>query len=172
MKGKKVAIDSIFPNKEILPLKYKAKIIVMPWGYNDKNMQFINCFYRNSEHAQIYNWHHEQYSGQDDSNVCLPTGKAKELYHISWGNKFTEGLIRTGCSKNSIVTAGNVRLDFYKKLLAPVSLSKAELAKMYGLDANKKWALFIANGYHLMNEAELSKVKSIDKMLMLNEIMQ
>ena len=163
MKGKKVIIDSIFPNKEILPIKYIADIIIMPWGYNDKNMQFISCFYRNNKHAQIYNWHHEQYSGQDDSNVCLPTGTAKELYHISWGNKFTNGLLNSGCKENTIITAGNIRLDFYKQLLAPLSFSKEKLAERYGIDKTKKWILFIANGYHLMNTAELSKVKSIDK---------
>ena len=161
-KGYSVKIDSIYPNKEILPLKYIAKIIFIPWAYNDKDMSYIKCFLKHSPNAKIINLHHEQYSGQDDKNICLPLGESVELYHISWGKKFTNGLKKSGVLDNRVFTVGNIKLDFYKNELRNIHLKRSELSSKYNIPIKKKWALFIANGYHLMSKSKIESISHSD----------
>lgn len=161
-KGYTVCIDSVYPNKEELPLKYKADIIFLPWAYDNHTMEYIKCFLKNSPNAKLINFHHEQYSGQDDKNICLPSGEARDLYHISWGEKFTNSLIKCGCDAEKIFTTGNIKLDFYKSKLKNMFYSKNELSKIYNIPTNKKWALFIANGYHLMPEWKIDSIAISD----------
>lgn len=161
-RGYSVIITSVYPNKEILPFKYNPKIVVTPWVYNDNDMKLFTCFYRNKE-TKILNLHHEQYSGNNKENSCLPKETAKEVFHISWGKEFTRELIRVGCDKNKICQSGNIRLDFFKKEFMQMSKSKLELAEEFGIDINKKWVLFIANGYHLADKKGLANMCSIDK---------
>lgn len=161
-KGMTVAIDSIFPNKEALPFKYSAKIIVVPWAYNDRDMSYLESFFYKSPNAMIINLHHEQYSGRDEDTACLPVGRAKNVLHVSWGTKFTEALLRCGCDEEDIVTAGNIRLDFYKSNLMRLSVPKRDLARKFQIDEKKRWILFIANGYHLMDDATIERVSRID----------
>lgn len=161
--GYTVKIDSIYPNKELLPLKYCADIIFIPWAYNDSDMKYIKCFLKYSPNAKIVNLHHEQYSGQDDKNICLPFGDARQLYHISWGEKFSDGLKKCGVNVKNIFTVGNIRLDFYKNELKKIHYTKSELASKYNIPKTKKWVLFIANGYHLMDNKKIESIAVSDK---------
>ncbi len=164
-RGLSVIIDGIYPNKEILPKKYCASIIVLPWAYSDKDMKYIKCFLINSPNAVFLNLHHEQYSGQDDNNICLPHGESTKMYHVSWGKKFSSGLINSGCNKNTILEVGNIKLDFYKNELKDSFYKKDYLAEKYGISKNSSWVLFIANGYHLMSQWKLDSIAESDKLI-------
>ena len=161
-RGYTTKIECVYPNKEWLPFRYKAKVIFTPWAYNNRDMSFLNCFYI-SKYAKVINFHHEQYSGIDGNNILLPEGKSKDIYHISWGPNFTNDLIKAGCDKEKICEAGNIRLDFFKKRFNQMGVAKKELAKEFNIDDSKKWILFIANGYHLANEIKLENMCTIDK---------
>ena len=119
-RGYKVLIKSVYPNKESYIFKYNPKLVITPWIYNDNDMKYFSCFYIH-KNTKILNLHHEQYSGQNIENACLPKGEAKNVYHISWGNEFTQGLINTGCKESMICQAGNIRLDFFKENLKEMS---------------------------------------------------
>ena len=160
--GYTAEIVGIYPNKEMLPLCYKADIILIPWAYSDRDMRFFKCFLSNSPDAIFINLHHEQYSGQDDKNICLPEGEAKRIYHVSWGKKFTDSLVSCGCAKDSILEAGNIKLDIYKGNLRNLFLHKDFLSRQYNMDATKRWVLFIANGFHLMNSRKLDSIAEKD----------
>lgn len=160
--GMEVVIESIYPNKESLPFRYRAKIIIVPWAYSNRDMDYLESFFYTSPYAVMINLHHEQYSGQDEDTTCLPSGRAKDLCHVSWGPKFTESLLGCGCKENSIITSGNIRLDFYKPKFRKLSLSKTELSNSFKINEKRRWVLFIANGYHLMDEATLERVSKID----------
>lgn len=157
-----VEIASLYPNKERLIYAYKAKFIISPWAYNDRDMEYLSCFYRYSD-TKIINLHHEQYSGNDIDNACLPKGKARDIYHISWEKKFTDGLLELGCKPENICEAGNIRLDFFNEKFKDLSISRKKLAINYNISFEKKWVLFIANGYHLANDIEINKMSTIDK---------
>ena len=160
--GYTAEIVGIYPNKEMIPLHYKADIILIPWAYSDKDMQYFKCFLRNSPDAIFINLHHEQYSGQDDKNICLPKGESRLMYHISWGKKFTDSLIACGCVKESILEVGNIKLDIYKKNMRSLFWSKDSLSKRHNIDATKRWVLFIANSFHLMADRKLESIAEKD----------
>ena len=162
-RGYSVVIDSIYPNKELLPLKYTANIIIVPWAYNDKDMEYLKCFFKYSPNAKLINMHYEQYSGQDDKNICLPSGDAIGVFHVSWGKKFTDGLIKSGCLPEMIFTVGSIRLDFYKEKLKEIFSSKECLSNKYNINKNKEWILFIANGYHLMPDWKIDSIANSDE---------
>ena len=84
--------------------------------------------------------------------------------HVSWGNNYTQKLLKVGCRLDSIIQSGNPRLDFYKSDLKKLSKSKEELANTYNLDKNKKWILFIANSFHLLssNQIKINIAKGVD----------
>ena len=147
-RGYIVLVKSVYPHKESLPFKYNAKIVITPWAYNNNDMKLFTCFYKNGN-TKILNLHHEQYSGNNSENACLPKQQAKEIFHISWGEEFTKELLKTGCERKKICQSGNIRLDFFRKEFRSMSKNKNELAKEFGIDSNKKWVLFLANGYHL-----------------------
>ena len=161
-RGYSVLVKSVYPNKESLPFKYNAKIVITPWAYNNNDMKLFTCFYKNGN-TKILNLHHEQYSGNNSENACLPKQQAKEIFHISWGEEFTKELLKTGCERKKICQSGNIRLDFFRKEFRSMSKNKNELAKEFGIDSNKKWVLFIANGYHLADKKGISNMSSIDK---------
>ena len=93
-RGYSVLVKSVYPNKESLPFKYNAKIVITPWAYNNNDMKLFTCFYKNGN-TKILNLHHEQYSGNNSENACLPKQQAKEIFHISWGEEFTKELLKT-----------------------------------------------------------------------------
>ena len=161
-RGYKTKIECVYPNKEWLPIRYRASVVFTPWAYNNRDMKFLSCFYIN-KNTKIINFHHEQYSGADGNNILIPLGRSKEVYHISWGPCFTRDLINAGCDREKICEPGNIRLDFFKPQFKKCVISKETLAKEFNIDASKKWVLFIANGYHLANEIKLENMSTIDK---------
>lgn len=162
-RGYLVAIDGIYPNKEKLPTRYQADYLLIPWAYHDHDMDFWECFYHHSPNIQIINLHHEQYSGNDSHNTTLPQGRSRKIYHLSWGTRFTEGLLTSGVDPSHIIPAGNLRLDFYRPPLTGLSQNRTILAERFELDAKKDWVLFIANAYHLMRPSERDNARRIDQ---------
>lgn len=162
-RGYKVMIESIYPNKEKLPFRYQTDCLFIPWAYHDQDMAYWECFYHTNPNTMIINLHHEQYSGNDHNNTTLPQGRAKNIFHLSWGKQFTDGLIEKGVDPKRIITAGNLRLDFYRPPLTQLSVSKAQLASHFQIDEKKDWILFIANAYHLMYPSEKANARQIDK---------
>ncbi|MED0703856.1 MULTISPECIES: hypothetical protein [Aeribacillus] len=160
-KGYTVEIKSTKFNKEELVFKYRPKILVTPWAYSDIEMNFFKAFnYFSKNKTIIFNLHQEQITNERNLMYMLPKGEAKNVYHLSWGKKFTQLLLENGCSDELIYELGNPRLDFYKKELLGFSISKRELAKMYNLDPQKKWCLVIGNGIHHLTQEDIDLFES------------
>lgn len=147
-KGFSVSIDTIRFNKEETFLKYQPKIVFLPYAYSDKAIGRAHALCRFRNNPLFVNYHHEQMSF-DGKYTHLPREGAINTIHLSWGQKFTEALINSGCKPNTILTIGNPRLDFYTERLKKIGLSREELAVKYNLDLNKKWILFMGDPTYL-----------------------
>ena len=150
--GYSVVIEGAFPNREMLPLKYRVKILVTPWYYT--GTKIVSCFLKYSPDAIIVNLHHEQYSVAKNTSL-IPHGDALKVFHTAWGQAYTDQLLEAGCEEEKIIKSGNVRLDFFRKPLSHVYCSKDELSKEFNLDLKKKWILFIADSSHLLESYQL-----------------
>ena len=67
-------------------------------------------------------------------------------YHITWGEKFAEGLINLGINKEKIWILGSFALDlpFFQDVEKSNKI-KNQTALKYGLDKKKKWILIADN---------------------------
>lgn len=136
-------------------LIYQPKLIIVPWCY-DENEYTQFCRYRGSfpnNRVKILNLHCEQVTNQDAKELLLPKGKAKDLYHIAWGEYFRQQLLLANIQNERIAVTGSSRLDFYKEPYSRISKSRPFLSERYKLDGDKKWVLLIGN----FSYAEFSK---------------
>ena len=131
--------------------KYKSciepKIIVTPWCYDDSDVSRI-CDYKGAysqNRMKIVNLHCEQITSNEAMELLIPSGKAKETYHLAWGAFFQEHLLNAGVKENMTCVTGSPRLDFFNKRCYAINKQKEELAKEFGLDASKKWVLLVGN---------------------------
>lgn len=139
-RGVSVVIKSTFYDYYDVLRNYSCNILIVPWCYNRKDYLLfanINC-------KKIINLHHEQIGTLNDTDL-IPKDKAKDTYHVSWGQSFTNQLIDTGIDEEKIFQIGSIRNDFYNKKFKKMSKSKDELATLYNLDKKKKWILFAGN---------------------------
>lgn len=150
--GLSVTIESTFPNREMLPIIYKVKYLFTPWYYT--GTKYIANFLKNSPDAIIINMHHEQYT-IENSDILIPRGDARFVYHLAWGTAFKEQLLSVKCTEDLIINCGNIRLDIFKGKLQNLFPSKNELSIEFGMDGSKKWCLFIADSSHLLESYQL-----------------
>lgn len=125
--------------------KYKAKVIVTPWCYDEENLTLMRCFKsaRDDKTISIVNEHCEQLVSSDNHDFYMPKGEVKNIYHCSWGPYYTKVLKEAGVSDSLICETGATKLDFFRNEFADTQ--KEQLGSRFGLDCNKKWVLFVGN---------------------------
>lgn len=128
-------------------LHYQPKIVVVPWCYDNREYDYFSKFVGSYEgnYLKILNIHCEQLSNANALALMIPSGKARDVYHLVWGKYFEDILKNKGVSPNLIYKTGSGRLDFFRKEYSGISKSRDFLANKYGLKSNKKWVLLIGN---------------------------
>lgn len=160
--GLSVAIDSPKFNFQRLPILYSPKVVLTPWAYSDREMDVLRHFKTSEGKSSIIiNLHQEQITNNDSMEFVLPRGIAKDVYHLCWGEEFFNALLANGCSEDTLLPYGSIRMDFYLNELRVLSEKKEHLANKYNLDPNKKWLLFVANSFHLHTEEQKSLFSSM-----------
>lgn len=154
----KVKIKSVFDMKEKLIQEIDPRVLILPWGH------YINFFkyygYKNNNIPTILSLSSEQLTNAVQECYLIPKDETKDICHLSWGKLHTERLIKNGCQSEKIFELGNPRLDFLEKKYLKLYRTKKEIAKEFKLSIDKKWVLFLDNGYRYLSEKEL---KNIDK---------
>jgi len=86
------------------------------------------------------------------------------ITYICWGDKRLRQLLRQGGPDEQIDVTGAIHLDFLSPPLAGCFYSRGDLAKLYGLDAGKRWVLFVSSytyaGMTPENQEWIAKVLS------------
>lgn len=147
----KIELEKLGLSTEILPIHYnryyntfrfKPKLVVLPYLYSKQNPTkklFCNVF----DHVIFLNLHHEQFYNDDTKEQMLPSDDySKEVYHISWSERFSKDLIEAGVLKNNICVLGNPRTDtFYSKSKKEISDIKNNFKKLIFIPTTFSWAL-------------------------------
>ena len=130
--------------------RYRPKLVIVHSCYSNGGLKSLIQF-RLKEAPVIINLHSEQIVNSVRRDVIVGQDEAKDkIYHVSWGDVFTKSLLDAGVNTDAIIECGNPRLDFFKEgIVEQFVCSRKELALDYGLDENKKWALYSANTMHL-----------------------
>lgn len=139
----------------------KPKVLVLPWLYDNEDLKHFGGYLGGNcdGKLKIVNLHHEQLVIKNAIDFCLPSGKAKDVYHFVWGNYYRQQLINGGVKEDFIKVTGSPRLDFsigrYGKR------DKRSIAETFNLNSCKNWILIVGN-FTWMNIKE-SEIKSIGK---------
>lgn len=68
-----------------------------------------------------------------------------KIIYMCWGEKRRQQLLRQGVPEEQIGISGAIHLDFLSSPLDRCYYSREDLAKLYRLDAEKRWVLFISS---------------------------
>ncbi|MCR5107598.1 MAG: hypothetical protein K6B28_05490, partial [Lachnospiraceae bacterium] len=127
-------------------LFYRPKVIMMVGARTTESLKSISPFLFKHTHVYI-NMQEEQiaYSGEGDLNLFIPTGYAKDVYHLTRGS-FAHDYLKMGeVSDDHIVWMKPVQFDLCNKKLSDYYYPKEHLAEQYGLDISKKWIMFASD---------------------------
>lgn len=126
-------------------LRYRPKLIVTPWCYDDVDYDYFATYQGGLPGGElnIVNLHSEQLVYSDAFEFYVPKGRSANVYHCAWGDYYRNVLLDAGVEKDLVRKTGSTRLDFFRESFS--LSSKHELADEYELDPSKKWILFVGN---------------------------
>ena len=88
-------------------LKYKPKIIITPFFYNENTPKHIKMFKEMYNNVLVLNLHSEQITNESTVKYKLPQDIiSKNVFHASWGEKYKEKLIEIGVPEKNIFVTG------------------------------------------------------------------
>lgn len=158
--GLSAEVLPIHRNRYINTLKYRPKVIVMPFLFadeNDRTWEYFKACYGGN--VICINFHHEQFYNETTKSHFMPKNRTSiDAYHISWTEDFKRDLIETGVDPSHINVTGNPRTDnFFLKFNTQISKIKEKYKELVFIPTSFSWA-FIDENYFLKN-AKLDPVK-------------
>jgi surface carbohydrate biosynthesis protein len=127
-------------------IRYRPKIIIVPYLYSKKNDQHL-MFLKVYGDCLVLNLHSEQLHDETTKNFQMPHDSyAESAYHIAWGEKFASALMEFGVDSKLIFKTGSIRNDDVAslknieqsvsdinrlKVLIPTAFSKTFVSKEY-----------------------------------------
>lgn len=164
----KYQLDRVGISSKVLPIhrnrylniiKYKPKMIIVPFLFADKIDRLLADFNDCYGEVQCLNLHHEQFYNDMTKSHFMPKNKmARSVYHLSWTKSFADDLIENGVEENKILILGNARTDnFYIKPSKKVLDFKNGYNKLIFIPTSFSWA-FVEEDYFLI-KAKLDPIK-------------
>lgn len=133
------------------------EVIVVPWLRDNDNLYQFTRFLRKKT-FKIVNLQMEQiYSRNgESSNITVIQGRAKDAFHLCWGQHSKHQLLRWGIKESNICVVGAVQMDLFNSAFSDFFISRSILAKEFGLDESKHWRLFISSfSYAYISDDEM-----------------
>ncbi|MGV8155096.1 MAG: surface carbohydrate biosynthesis protein [Alkaliphilus sp.] len=122
------------------------KIILVPHLYGGKSIPRIFSRFGKANH--LVNLQYEQVLSKtwEELGFHNPKGEAKQAIHICWGVRTYNRLKDAGVSIRNLKVLGAIQLDLLRKEYRHNTLgAKQLLSAEFGLDATKRWTLFISS---------------------------
>lgn len=130
--GLRAEIVSTHRNRYWNFVKYRPRIIVVPFFFSGKGDIAYEEFIAMYGDVLILNLHQEQLYNEMTKSHFLPKNEiTKNAYHLAWGNDFKEALLSAGVSSEKIVMAGDPRTDDYYYNNKDFSAIKKALTKRF-----------------------------------------
>lgn len=148
-RGYKVKLISTWDEAFYKHRRKKAKVIISWSMYNDRTFHYLSSFVYRCNKMVNMQWEQilTNSAFRDVSNDAFAGvhGKAKEVSHIAWGNDTKRRLIELyEVPEKKIFLTGDVTLDFYRAMFAPMIMNRDNLCDKYNIPKEKKIYLFIS----------------------------
>ncbi|WP_335920969.1 hypothetical protein [Shewanella algae] len=153
-KGLSVAITPIHFDRYFGLITYRPKVLVLPFLYSESNKTL-------KQYREVYdpnliclNLHHEQFYNDDTKHHMLPKDEySKNVYHLSWSEKFKRDLVCEGVDSNLVKVIGNPRCDsFYMPTMEVLEDLKKKYSKVIFIPTTFSWA-FVDEEYFLSTDS-------------------
>ncbi len=140
---------------------YRTKVLVVGYCYTSSSIRDYASYRIKFDKVINLQWEQVITNDQEknDRSFRNLSGLAKEVVHISWGEKNRERLIRkAGVDPKNVKITGNLTMDLLRPEFQGFYLSREEICKKYGLPTDKKICLFIAGFKYVEASEELRKI--------------
>ena len=144
---------------------YEAGVLVIGYCYTSSSIRDYASY--RIKFDKVVNLQWEQivaYDQENDRNSFRNlSGLAKEIVHISWGEKNRQRLIKkAGVSPQNVKIAGNITMDLLRPEFKGFYRSRNEICDKYGLSKNKKLCLFIS-GFKYLEVSQQEREENIKR---------
>ncbi len=139
---------------------YKTKVLVTGYCYTSKSIKDYASY--RIQFDKVINLQWEQVTTneqeQDSDSFRNLSGLAKEIVHISWGEKNQKRLIeKAGVAPRNVKVTGNITMDLLRSEFRGFYSSREEVCRRYDLPSEKKLCLFIAGFKYVEASAEAKR---------------
>ena len=141
----------------------KPKVVVASAMYDNKTM---NSFVYNNVGVcnKVVNLHWEQVLSEEQENSPFFNCGEAAAYamHTCWGEKSRDRIVKYGVPIENTTITGAITLDFLRPEFKGYYKEKDELCKEFGLDPNKRLALYVSSfSVAYMSDKEISELNDL-----------
>lgn len=142
---------------------YVTGVLVIGYCYTSSSIKDYASYRIRFNKVVNLQWEQVTTNEQENNNGSFRnlSGLAKEIVHISWGEKNRKRLIeKAGVSPENVKVTGNITMDSLRPEFKGFYLSRDEICHRYGLLGDKKICLFIS-GFKYIEASEQEKAETI-----------
>ncbi len=136
---------------------YRTKVLVIGYCYTSSSIRDYASYRIKFDKVINLQWEQLTTNEQEEDSGSFRnlSGLAKEIVHISWGEKNQKRLIeKADVAPENVKVTGNITMDFLRPELRGFYTSREEICRQYDLPAEKKLCLFIAGFKYVEASAE------------------
>lgn len=139
-----------FRNPFAIRLKYRNKVkCVVTHSLYDESVLFNLVYQEFGKVPYIINTQCEQVhtnkDEKDPENYSWPKGKAREAYHVCWGERIAELLQNYGVKEERLIVSGPIQMDFLRSDFPKYFMDRKELLEKFQISQYKRVVLFISS---------------------------
>lgn len=142
---------------------YRTKVLVIGYCYTSSSIRDYASYRIKFDKVINLQWEQVITNEQekDSSSFRNLSGLAKEIVHISWGERNQKRLVtKAGVAPDHVKVTGNIAMDLLRPEFKGFYLSREEICERYGLPSDKKICLFIA-GFKYVEASEEARRATI-----------
>lgn len=142
---------------------YQTKVLVIGYCYTSSSIKDYASYRIKFDKAVNLQWEQVTTNEQENNSGSFRnlSGLAKEIVHISWGEKNRQRLIeKAGVIPQNVKVTGNITMDLLRPEFKGFYLSRDEICHRYGLPGDKKICLFIS-GFKYIEATQQEKDETI-----------
>lgn len=139
---------------------YKTKVLVIGYCYTSSSIRDYASYRIHFDKVINLQWEQVTTNEQEKDSESFRnlSGLAKEIVHISWGEKNRRRLIeKAKVAPQNVKVTGNITMDLLRPEFRGFYASREEICSKYELPAEKKICLFIAGFKYVEASAEERK---------------
>lgn len=141
----------------------KAKVVVTPHLYNEQQLSFFLSNKKNNNQHVVDLQYEQVLSESSEDGIHNPSGLAMLAHHIAWGEAQTQRYLKHGVNKMNVHETGSISMDLFRPEFSQYFISREDLGKMYNIDPQKEWILFISSfSYAHRSKSEIEHLSKLN----------